>query len=138
VVDSINDDSSEAGLEFPFACFAQTNVLPANDDARIDSKEVARLSGLKRRTVVAHAGRGLIPSAEQFGTKWTFDAVTIRAWAKDPKGWMKTIATTSTSVAKPTGFAPPSADENSVKAFTQLLSLALRTTPRSRVHLPCG
>ena len=57
-MDFINDDSSEPSLEFPSGRFAQTNVLPANEDARIDSKEVARLSGLKRRTVTAHAAQG--------------------------------------------------------------------------------
>src|SRR5690554_1030795 len=106
------------------------------NDARIDSKEVARLSGLKRRTVTAYAARDLIPSARQFGTKWTFDADEIRAWVNGNGVWMtgsKTVLTTSTSAEKPIGSGRPSADENTVKAFAQLLSPSPlnRETPAS-------
>ena len=102
--------------------FGPASLHSANEDEdeRIDSKEVARLSGLKRRTVTSHAGKGKIPSARQFGTKWTFDAATIRAWVKGRDEGTKT--TTRACAAKPRGSARPSANENSVKAFARLLA----------------
>ena len=81
-MDFTNDDIAR------FQKIASAPSVPANlpsakedEDDRIDSKEVARQTGLSRRAVTARSGRELIPSAKQFGTKWTFDAA-IKAWVR--------------------------------------------------------
>ena len=127
-MDFTNDDIGRFE-EIASARFVPANLPSANEDARIDSTEVARLSGLKRRTVTAHAARGLIPGARRFGAKWTFDAETIRAWVKGTREW--TTTEISTSAKKPGGSARPSADGKSVKAFERLAS-----RPRARPGTP--
>ena len=104
------------------APYVPADLHPAKEDEddRIDSKEVARRSGLSRRAVTSHARKDMIPSARQFGTKWTFDDATIRAWVKGRDEGTRT--TTSASAAKPRGSARPSADGKSVKAFARLLA----------------
>lgn len=134
MVDFSNHESSEPPREMSSAFSPSTNVLPETEDARIDSKEVSRLSRLKRRTVTDHAATGRIPSAQQFGTKWTFDALTIRAWAKDPKGRTTTTTTTSTSAARGGGSARKSTDEKSVRAFERLAKKVARKRRNDRLR----
>ena len=52
MMDFTNHDASEPG-ETASAWVAPAAIPSANEDARIDSIEVARLSGLKRRTVTS-------------------------------------------------------------------------------------
>src|SRR5690625_363982 len=99
---------------------ARAAKLPDRQESlRIDTAEVSRRTGLSRRTVTAHAGRGWIPGARQFGRKWTFDSAVVDAWINGEFEWKKTKTSTSAAISTTSGSR--SADETSVKAFRRLL-----------------
>src|SRR5690625_274264 len=99
---------------------ARAAKLPDRQESlRIDTAEVSRRTGLSRRTVTAHAARGWIPGARQFGRKWTFDSAVIDAWINGEFEWAKTETSTSAAISTTSGSR--SADETSVKAFRRLL-----------------
>lgn len=47
---------------------------------RVLSDEVARMTGLATRTVLAMSARGQIPSAAKLGLRWSYDPIQVAKW----------------------------------------------------------
>jgi excisionase family DNA binding protein len=54
----------------------------AAEAERIQTPELAQMMGVSVRLVQLMAAAGDIPSAAQFGSRWTFDRLAVRRWIK--------------------------------------------------------